>query len=226
MKLQICARCKKRPAMVFITRLENEKSINEGLCLQCASELGIKPVNDMLSKMGIDEDAIRAMSSEINEMLESSDMALEQSDPSDSNDPRTPTFNLGELFGMAGRPHATKNDPKGKPDGKKEQSRKALNAYCTNLNERARAGKIDKIVGRDREIDRMIQILSRRQKNNPCLIGEPGVGKTAIVEELAQRIVDARVPQALVGCEICNSRHVDSNNADRTGGFTASEESA
>ncbi len=186
--------------MVFITRLENEKSINEGICLQCASELGIKPVNDMLSKMGIDEDAIRAMSTEINEMMESN-MSLAELDES-GDDPRTPTFNLGELFGMGSVSGNPKNEQKGKGDGKKEQSRKALNSYCTNLNDKAKQGKIDRIVGRDREIDRMIQILSRRQKNNPCLIGEPGVGKTAIVEELAQRIVDGKVPENLSNMEI------------------------
>ncbi len=187
--------------MVFITRLEKEKSINEGICLQCASELGIKPVNDMLSKMGIDEDAIRAMSNEINDMMDSN-MALSEVEDN-GQDPRTPTFNLSELFGMGqSSSRSAGNDSKGNCDGKQGQSRKALNAYCTNLNDKAKQGKIDRIIGRDREIDRMIQILTRRQKNNPCLIGEPGVGKTAIVEELAQRIVDGRIPKKLEKCEI------------------------
>ncbi len=187
--------------MVFITRLEKEKSINEGICLQCASELGIKPVNDMLSKMGIDEDAIRAMSNEINDMMESN-MALSEVEDN-GQDPRTPTFNLSELFGMGqSSSRSAGNDSKGNGECKQGQSRKALNAYCTNLNDKAKQGKIDRIIGRDREIDRMIQILSRRQKNNPCLIGEPGVGKTAIVEELAQRIVDGRIPKKLEKCEI------------------------
>ena len=201
MKMQICSRCKKRPAMVFITRIENNQTINDGICLSCASELGIKPVNDMLQKMGIDEEAIQNMSAEINGLMET---GLVSSDE-DSEGTKVPTLNLGELFGMPMRPDGTgrENSAKKKGDARREDSsKKLLAAYCTNLNEKAASGKVDKIVGRDREIDRMIQILCRRQKNNPCLIGEPGVGKTAIVEELASRIVEGRVPEALAGFEV------------------------
>ena len=198
MKLQVCAKCKKRPAMVFITRLEKDKSINEGLCLVCAQELGIKPVNDMLSRMGIDEN-------EIANMIDSLDSNLPDfmGDDADTPDAKVPTLNLTELFNFGGRD--------GKSQGPKKQQastsdsapdRKNLNMFCHNLNQKAKDGKIDNLIGRDREIDRIIQILSRRQKNNPCLIGEPGVGKTAIAEELAKRIVEGNVPAPLLGMEI------------------------
>ncbi len=203
MKIQVCVRCKKRPASVYITRLDGGNSINEGLCFQCAAELGIKPppVVDMLKKMGIDEDAIQGMTEEINGMMEN---ALIESDGDEDNG-KVPTLNLGEIFGMPVKPQPDKNggEQKKRADGKKEDpSKKLLSTYCSNLNRKAAEGKIDRIVGRDREIDRMIQILSRRQKNNPCLIGEPGVGKTAIVEALALRIVEGKVPETLREFEV------------------------
>ena len=204
MRIQVCARCKKRPASVYITRLDGGNSVNEGLCFQCAAELGIKPppVVDMLKKMGLDEDAIQGMNEEINGLMEN---ALVESDTDDGSDTgKVPTLNLGELFGLPtkGQPDKGQGQKK-RPDGKKEDpAKKLLSTYCTNLNEKAAEGKIDRIVGRDREIDRMIQILSRRQKNNPCLIGEPGVGKTAIVEALALRIVEKKVPETLSDFEV------------------------
>ena len=201
MKLQVCARCKKRPASVFITRLDGGNSVNEGLCFQCAAELGIKPppVVDMLKKMGIDEDAIQGMTEELDGLMETA-----MTESGDNDDPgKVPTLNLGEIFGLPVKPNPEKGQGKKRPDGKKEDpNKKLLSTYCSNLNEKAAEGKIDRIVGRDREIDRMIQILSRRQKNNPCLIGEPGVGKTAIVEALALRIVEGNVPEALSSFEV------------------------
>ena len=198
MKIQLCAKCKKRPAAVFITKLENGNSVQEGLCLSCASELGIKPVNDMLKRMGIDEEAIQNMSAEINGLMES---GLMEVDPDDEG--KVPTLNLGEIFGMPMRPQPSREDaPKKQKGDKGAPEKKLLNTYCQNLNAKAARGGIDRIVGRDREIDRIIQILSRRQKNNPCLIGEPGVGKTAVVEELAVRIVEGNVPSPLLGFEI------------------------
>ena len=185
--------------MVFITRLENGKSINEGLCLFCAKELGIQPVNDILHKMGVNEEDMDNMLADIEnglpEFFEADD---------DLSDGNTPTLNIGELFGMGDQ--GEKKGKKGRRNAKKEEQvderKKNLSTFCTNLNAKAKEGKIDALIGRDREIDRIIQILCRRQKNNPCLIGEPGVGKTAIAEELAKRIVEGRVPAALMGFEI------------------------
>ncbi len=190
--------------MVFITRVENEKKTGEGICLVCASELGIKPVNDMLKNMGMSEEEIGNISEEIDGMMES--IGANLPDVAEGTDApvegHVPTLNLGELFGMP--PFKQEKGKKGsnKAPQKEDSGKKNLSAYCTNLNQKALDGKIDRIIGRDREIDRMIQILCRRQKNNPCLIGEPGVGKTAIAEELAWRIVEGRVPEALSGFEI------------------------
>ena len=205
MKIQACSRCKKRPASVFITRLDGGQSVNEGLCFQCAAELGIKPppVIEMMKKMGIDEDAIQGMTEEINGLVENALVESEGEDASENG--KVPTLNLGEIFGMPMKPPSGKSEggrAKGQNEKKEDPSKKLLSTYCTNLNAKAAAGQIDRIVGRDREIDRMIQILCRRQKNNPCLIGEPGVGKTAIVEALALRIVERKVPEALAGFEV------------------------
>ncbi len=191
--------------MVFITRVENDKKTGDGICLVCASELGIKPVNDMLKNMGMSEEEIGNISEEIDGMLESLGSNLpEAKDGADAPvDGHVPTLNLGELFGMPPFKDAKEKKSSAAKDTQKDApSKKNLSAYCTNLNKKALDGGIDRIVGRERELDRMIQILCRRQKNNPCLIGEPGVGKTAIAEELAHRIVEGRVPEALAGFEI------------------------
>lgn len=190
--------------MVYITPMSGDKAgPPEGLCLPCANELGIKPVNDILKKMGVDEEQIQTMSEEIDSLLESQ-LGLTPTD-SDDDSGKMPTLNFGEIFGMFnGGEQGLENQPKKNKKAPKEAESqyKALSTYCNNLNDKARNGKIDRLVGRERELERIIQILSRRQKNNPCLIGEPGVGKTAIAEELAARIVEGKVPESLMDYEI------------------------
>ena len=201
MEMQMCARCKKRLAVVFITRMENNQTVNEGLCLRCARELGIKPVSDMLGKMGLDDEAIEKMNSEMNDVVES----LADASNDDGEDGGAPAVDIPKIFQNLGFPMPQRKRPEeGKPNEKqkREPKRKFLSTYCQNLTERAKQGKIDRIVGRDRELSRVIQILCRRQKNNPCLIGEPGVGKTAIAEALAVKIADGEVPARLKGSEV------------------------
>ncbi len=205
----MCSRCHKRIAVVFITKIENGETKNEGLCLKCAKELGLKPVDDILSKMGISEDDLEQMESEMENAL-SQGFAMEESDGNDeTEDAGAPPIDIpklirGGMFIPRGKKHEEPPKPDGKPMTKepKKPKRKFLDVYTKNLTAEAEAGHLDGIVGRDRELSRVIQILCRRQKNNPCLIGEPGVGKTAIAEALAQRIADDRVPYRLRGCEV------------------------
>ena len=209
----LCSRCKKRVAVVFMTRMENGKTINEGLCLQCAKELGIGPVNELMEKMGITDDEIENMNDQLMGMID------ENGEEIDSDlDPDDPDFVPGgaqtfpffqNMFGkMNGASGQNPQDPAEKrtrrPEkkGKKEPKRKFLEAYCTDLTQKARDGQLDNVIGRDEEIYRVVQILNRRTKNNPCLIGEPGVGKTAIAEGIAQRIAAGRVPLKLKDKEI------------------------
>ena len=209
----LCSRCKKRVAVVFMTRMENGKTINEGLCLQCAKELGIGPVNELMEKMGITDDEIENMNDQLMGMIDENG---EEIDP--DLDPDDPDFVPGgaqtfpffqNMFGkMNGASGQNPQDPAEKrtrrPEkkGKKEPKRKFLEAYCTDLTQKARDGQLDNVIGRDEEIYRVVQILNRRTKNNPCLIGEPGVGKTAIAEGIAQRIAAGRVPLKLKDKEI------------------------
>ncbi len=204
MQPTICSRCKKNIAVVFVTRMDGDKSTNEGLCLKCAKELGIAPVDDMMKKMGITDEDLESMSAEMAGMLGDMDGMLSEISDDDDPDGKTATFPfLNRLFNA--QPQDSADTPTEPPKNKKEKkdpNRKFLNNYCISLTNRAKEGKLDRIVGRDSEIERVIQILNRRQKNNPCLIGEPGVGKTAIAEGLALRIVEGNVPAKLLDREV------------------------
>ncbi len=201
--MEMCARCRKRVAVVFITRLENGESKNEGICLKCAKELGIKPLDDILKKMGISEEDFERMSEDADEFMQGM-IPSEDGEDTSVEDGRAPAIDFGKILresGLGGQ-GANPKGAKEKGKAKEEQKRKFLDTYCQNITQRARDGLLDKIVGRERETARVIQILCRRQKNNPCLIGEPGVGKTAIAEGLAQRIASGDVPYKLKGCEL------------------------
>ncbi|MDD4509571.1 MAG: ATP-dependent Clp protease ATP-binding subunit [Oscillospiraceae bacterium] len=213
MQPPFCSRCKKNLAVVFITKTENGQQKHEGLCLKCAKELGIKPVEDMMQKMGISEDDLDSINSEMigafggEEGLESL-MEMEEDEEEDAGKTATFPF-LNKLFGgMQGEGQSEPTSPRPpareKETEKKEktQKRKYLDNYCISLTRKAQEGKLDTVVGRNEEIQRVIQILNRRQKNNPCLIGEPGVGKTAIAEGLAQRIYEGNVPYKLLDKEV------------------------
>ena len=203
MNSMLCSRCKKRLAVVFVSRMEGDKTYNEGLCLQCAKELGIKPVEDLMSKMGITDDQLDAMSEQLMNPEEMGEEGFEMGGAA-------PLPFLNSIFGgnaaeNGGEGAASSTDQKkggAKPQKNKAPEKKYLNMYCEDLTAKARRGGFDPIIGRDREIDRVIQILCRRTKNNPCLIGEPGVGKTAIAEGIAQRIAAGSVAAKLADKEL------------------------
>ena len=212
MQPTLCARCHKNMAVVFINRIENGQSHQEGLCLKCARGLHIKPIDDIISKMGINDEELDGLSSEMMEAMQNLSgngddlMNIENDDDSSDDDGKTATFPfLNRLFGAQNAANAENNRDSaeterprgGKDGGERKSKRKFLDNYCISLTDRARAGKLDRMIGRGEELERVIQILNRRQKNNPCLIGEPGVGKTAIAEGLAQRIASGDVPAKL-----------------------------
>ena len=225
----LCSRCKKRQAVVFVSNTNSTDTPTVGYCLTCAKELGIKPVEDLISKMGISDEDLENVQDQMNTLMQSmnenGDMsqlmeqlgadnlaeqmeqfASEASGGSEDDDfshgaPAFPAF-FNNIFGGGQNNNAKGDSQAPKKNVKKEKKRKHITLYCEDLTEKARNGRIDRIIGRDVEIERVIQILSRRSKNNPCLIGEPGVGKTAIAEGLALRIASGEVPQRLKGKEI------------------------
>ena len=208
----LCSRCHKRPAVVFITQ-NMSSSEPQGLCLLCAKELGIKPVNDLMEKMGITDDQIESMADEMAGLMNPEDMENDdegEDEFSPGGAVNFPTFLQNIFPGMGEKKKeedAGANTPGENDGGKKRKKpgknrRRNLTADCTDLTARARSGELDPVIGREREISRVVQILSRRQKNNPCLIGEPGVGKTAIAEGLAQRIAAGQVPGRLMDKEV------------------------
>lgn len=207
MQPKLCSRCHKNVAVVFITKLDNNEPVNEGLCLKCARELGIKPVQDMMDRMGISEEDLEGLTSEMMsafggpEALEELMSASESEEEDDEG--KTATFPyLGKLFSRnppsdESRSEEVREESHSRKERKNGKKSKYLENYCISLTHKAQEGKLDEIIGREEEIARVVQILNRRQKNNPCLIGEPGVGKTAIAEALAQRIVAGKVPYKL-----------------------------
>ena len=211
MQPKMCVKCKKNIAVIFISRMEGSNTMNEGYCLKCAKSLGIPQINEAVKQMGFSEDDLEMLSDEMSNMF--AQIAPDSGDEDDDEvESQTATFPLlNQLFGSHPMAQKNQNLPAEKP--KKEQSHeekgkkkakkhKFLDSYCMDLTGRAREGKLDKVIGRDVETERVIQILNRRQKNNPCLIGEPGVGKTAIAEGLAQRIASGDVPYKLRDKEV------------------------
>lgn len=205
MQPKMCSKCKKNIAVVFITKVENGVTMNEGYCLKCARSLGIPQIDQAVKQMGISDEDLDMLSDEMSSMFGQKDDSDSSDD--DESDSQTATFPLlNQLFGGSNTP-APQPRPSRKEEGepkekKKSKRHKFLDSYCMDLTGRAREGKLDKVIGRDVETERVIQILNRRQKNNPCLIGEPGVGKTAIAEGLAQRIAAGDVPYKLRDKEV------------------------
>ncbi len=216
MQSTLCSQCKKNVAVIFITKIENGKTINEGLCLKCARKLGIKPIDDMMKRMGVTEEDLENMTEEMMGLFENTEEERASEDEGDDEEEmsRTATFPfLSKLFGgeresqlpQPSEPPGggEKSEPPERPEKPpRREKKKFLDTYCLNLTQKARDHGLDRIVGREVETERVVQILNRRQKNNPCLIGEPGVGKTAIAEGLAQKIAVGDVPYKLRGKEV------------------------
>lgn len=222
MKQPICSRCKKRPAVVFISRVDGEKTTPEGLCLKCAMDMNIGPIKQMMESMGITEDDLDTMSEQLSGMFGGENgedfepggagtfpfmqglmnMNFQPGEMSEPQDDGTPEEEALPAAKPEPEPAQQTKTKRSRNKEKKKAKRKYLDTYCTNLTQRAQDGQIDRIIGRDREIYRVVQILCRRTKNNPCLIGEPGVGKTAIAEGLALRMANGEVPARLADKEL------------------------
>ena len=206
MRPTLCSRCGKNVAVIFITKIENGQTKNDGLCLKCARELHIKPVDDIIGKMGLSDEDLEGLTGEMMSALSGVEdlTPVDEGDEGSDDDGKTATFPfLNRLFGGGNNPDSAPPPPpqeNRRNEGQQPQKggkRKFLDNYCIDLTRRAKDGKLDRMIGREEELERVIQILNRRQKNNPCLIGEPGVGKTAIAEGLAQRIAQGDVPAKL-----------------------------
>ena len=210
MQPKLCTKCKKNIAVIFMTKIENAVTMNEGFCLRCARSLGIPQIDAAVKQMGFSDEDLDTLSDEMSNMF--GQLEENPGDDDDDMDSQTATFPmLNQLFGSHNPMQSPKNQPEPKQEQKegkgehpkqKANKHKFLDSYCMDLTGRAKAGKLDKVIGRDTETERVIQILNRRQKNNPCLIGEPGVGKTAIAEGLAQRIAAGDVPYKLRDKEV------------------------
>ena len=213
MRPTLCSRCKKNVAVIFVTKIEEGKTVSDGLCLRCAKDMGLKPVDDIMKRMGLSEEDLENLNNEMLDTFQGMEGMMlpgqEDEEEDEENESRTATFPfLNKLFSgrqeeMPANPApAGKQAEKSDKHDRNQKKRKFLDTYCLNLTKKAKNGGLDRIVGRDVETERVIQILNRRQKNNPCLIGEPGVGKTAIAEGLAQRIVEKDVPYKLQDKEV------------------------
>ncbi|MBR1780034.1 MAG: ATP-dependent Clp protease ATP-binding subunit, partial [Oscillospiraceae bacterium] len=217
MQPTLCSKCNKNLAVIFVSKIENGETKSEGLCLKCARGMGIKPIDDMMQRMGISDEDLDNLSDEMMSAFSNGEgleglMGQFQGEPTEDGEEedegKTATFPfLNRLFGNgqnASMPQEPPEQPRpaGAPRQEKGKKKKFLDNYCINLTGRARSGALDGVIGREEEIQRVIQILNRRQKNNPCLIGEPGVGKTAIAEGLAIRIVNGQVPYKLADKEV------------------------
>ncbi|MCI8573859.1 MAG: ATP-dependent Clp protease ATP-binding subunit [Oscillibacter sp.] len=214
MQPTLCSKCKKNVAVVFISKMDGEKTINEGLCLKCAKELGLPQVDDMMKRMGISDEDLETLNSEMMQAMNGVENIEDlpggdEDDGEPEEEGKTATFPfLNRLFSSGDGSSSSKGEGESRERREKERKepkngkRKYLENYCLSLSQKAKDGKLDPVIGRTQEIERVVQILNRRQKNNPCLIGEPGVGKTAIAEGLAQRIADGDVPFKLLEKEV------------------------